>query len=147
MQHHIAERILFLCDLVPGKLKQLPAETWTDKPQPDKWSKKEILGHLIDSAANNHQRFVRGQIEDIPTIFYQQDQWVSVQVYQTESISVLILLWESYNRHLVHVIQNIIPANLERECRGKDGTAVTLAFLIKDYVPHLEHHLKQIVDY
>ncbi len=146
-QKHVADRIYFLCDLLPGKLQLLSTEKFSFKPNLNKWSKKEILGHLLDSAANNHLRFVRGQLEDTPTIFYQQDDWVSIQAYQSENVEILITLWESYNRHLAHVISQIASENLKKQCRGKDGTLVTLSFLIEDYVQHLEHHLKQITEY
>ncbi|MDQ4139125.1 MAG: DinB family protein [Bacteroidota bacterium] len=147
MQKQIADRIIFLCDLLPGKFRQIPAENFQTRPQPDKWSQQEILGHLIDSAGNNHQRFVRSQIEDTPTIFYHQDQWVNIQAYQQENKDILIALWESYNRHLAHVISQVTSENLEKQCLGRDGATVTLAFLIEDYLQHLEHHLHQIIDY
>ncbi|PSR55040.1 DinB family protein [Adhaeribacter arboris] len=147
MQKQIADRIIFLCDVLPDKFRQIPAADFQTWPQPTKWSQQEILGHLIDSAANNHQRFVRGQIEDTPTVFYQQDQWVNIQAYQQENKDILISLWESYNRHLAHVITQVANENLEKECRGKDGSTVTLAFLIEDYLRHLEHHLHQIIVY
>ncbi|RDC66411.1 DinB family protein [Adhaeribacter pallidiroseus] len=143
----VANRINYLCDLLPDKFRLIPAEEFSFKPHPDKWSRKEILGHLLDSAANNHQRFVRGQLEDTPVIFYQQDNWVRVQAYQSANVALLISCWVSYNRHLAHVISQLTPENLKKQCRDKDGAAVTLAFLIEDYVQHLEHHLKQITDY
>ncbi len=147
MQKHIADKIYFLCDLLPGKFKQISEVDFQTRLQPGKWSRQETLGHLIDSAANNHQRFVRAQIEDTPTIFYHQDQWVNIQAYQKENRDILIALWESYNRHLGYVISQIANENLEKECRGKDGSIVTLGFLIEDYLRHLEHHLHQIIDY
>lgn len=147
MQKFVSDRIGFLCDLLPNKWRQIPEEALQARPKPNRWSKKEILGHLIDSAINNHQRFVRGQLEDTPTIFYNQDQWVSLQNYQNENKEVLITLWENYNRHLAHIIASMPEENLEKKCRGKDGTTVTLSFLAKDYLQHLEHHVKQIIDY
>jgi hypothetical protein len=147
MQQAISQCLSFLCEILPDKLRQLTEVELNARPQPDKWSKKEILGHLLDSAANNHHRFVRAQLEDTPTIFYDQDQWVRVQAYRHEDVTLLISFWEMYNRHLAHLINTIPSENLEKECRLKDGTRVTLAFLVTDYVQHLEHHLRQLVNY
>jgi hypothetical protein len=67
---HSINRLQDLLDVVPAKLSRIKDTDFVYKPAPDKWSKKEILGHLIDSAANNHQRFIRAQYENIPTIVY-----------------------------------------------------------------------------
>lgn len=141
------QRLEYLCSHIPPLLSQLSKAALSWKPDPVKWSKKEILGHLIDSAANNHQRFVRGQYENAPTIFYDQDEWVKLQAYQSCKKEALISLWESYNRHLVHILSKIPKQDLSRTCKGKDGSSVTLQFLADDYVVHLEHHLKQIIEY
>lgn len=111
----------------------------------DRWSKKEILGHLIDSAANNHQRFVRVQLTDgLSMPGYEQNAWVERQAYQTAEWSALVALWKSYNLHLAHVISHIPEACLNHRVTVGDGEPVTLEFLIRDYVRHLQHHLDQI---
>src|SRR5262245_6674145 len=72
---------------------------------PEKWSRKQVLGHLIDSAANNHQRFVRAQLtQELVLPGYEQEKWVAVQHYQDESWETLVALWHQYNRHLLHVM-------------------------------------------
>ncbi|QMU30805.1 hypothetical protein [Adhaeribacter radiodurans] len=91
MQKQIADRIYYLCDLLPGKFRQISVADFQTRPQPDKWSRQEILGHLIELAANNHQRFVRAPIEDTPSIFYHQDEWVNIQAYQKENRGILIV--------------------------------------------------------
>jgi hypothetical protein len=116
------------------------------KPSPEKWSKKEILGHLIDSATNNHQRFIRAQFENNPAIFYDQDMWVAHSHYNELPVKQLIRFWKVYNKHLLEIIKRIPAENLMRECKMRDGNHVTLQFLIDDYVTHLQHHLKQIFD-
>jgi hypothetical protein len=116
------------------------------KPFEEKWSKKEILGHLIDSASNNHQRIVRMQeTSDLGTFRYAQDHWVRVQQYQTEPWTDLVELWFAYNLHLAHIIRNINPAALEHVCDVGYPKPVTLRYLLDDYVDHLEHHLRQIL--
>jgi len=111
-----------------------------------KWSRKEVLGHLIDSASNNHQRFVRSQLQGALAFpGYAQDGWNRVQQYQSETWENLVRLWTSYNRHLAHVIAAIPESAARNLCRIGDGEPVTLQFLVTDYVKHLEHHLRQIL--
>lgn len=141
----VSEKLLSYCDRVPVALRVLKEDELEVKISGDKWSKKEILGHLIDSASNNLHRFVRGRYEDSPAIFYDQDEWVRLQGYQAERLDVLVDLWESSNRHLAHVIKNIPKEDLSRTCIGRTGEKYSLEFLIDDYLRHLEHHLKQIV--
>lgn len=140
-------RLNTLLAIVPQQLQSITDATFSHKPAPNQWSKKEILGHLIDSAANNHQRFIRVQFEENPTIYYNQDEWVLHNAYESSDKSTLIQLWISYNTHLAHVIKHIPAAQLTKTCIMKDNTAWTLSMLITDYVEHMEHHLKQIVDY
>jgi hypothetical protein len=122
----------------------------------DKWSAKEIIGHLIDSASNNHQRFVRAQFTD-DLVFppYDQEVWVQVQRYRDEPWPLLVQLWKTYNLHLLHVMSST-PAetrtrprprhNLNRiawKLVGEDEPA-TLEYFMRDYIGHLKNHLKQI---
>ena len=115
------------------------------KSAPGQWSKKEILGHLIDSAANNHQRFVRAQsTAELRIPGYEQEVWVATQRYQSESWENLVQLWKSYNHHLLHLISAIPENVLSHHCFIGDNKPVTLEFVIQDYVRHLKHHLEQI---
>lgn len=119
----------------------------SDKPAPDKWSKKEILGHLIDSAANNHQRFVRAQLSaELKLPGYEQELWVHTQRYQNESWGNLVHLWKSYNLHLLHLVSSIPETALRNYCFIGDNEPVTLEFLVEDYVKHLKHHVEQILE-
>lgn len=140
------ERLRYLCDIIPTLLKNISEEHMAIKPSSDKWSRKEILGHLLDSATNNHHRFIRGQFEDVPFDRYHQTEWVNNNHYNELSISHLITFWEVYNRHLLEVIKRIPEQKLLKTVNtaGKDNT---LQWLIEDYVTHIEHHLKQIVKY
>lgn len=127
------------------------------KSNPTKWSPKEIIGHLIDSASNNHQRFVRAQFSsDLVFIGYHQDEWVKTQQYQTAPWLSLLQLWYEFNMHLTRIIAVIPDETLlfERSLHNLDEIAwqpvaksetVTLAYFISDYIGHLQHHLKQIV--
>jgi DinB superfamily len=137
------ERVL---DEASKQLLKYTEEEAGKKPAPNKWSKKEILGHLIDSAANNHQRFVRMQIDNnlqLPS--YQQVEWVSIQHYNTESWNELIRLWEAYNLHLLHILWNMNPGKLLNTAIIGTNDEATLEFIIEDYVGHLKHHLEQII--
>jgi hypothetical protein len=114
-------------------------------PRPGAWCPKEVMGHLIDSAANNHQRFVRGQLAaELVLPGYEQDRWVSVQGYGEARWTDLVELWRLYNLRLAEVIRRIPPARLSTPCRLGAGEPVTLGFIVKDYLRHVEHHLGQI---
>jgi hypothetical protein len=139
-------RLNYIIDKVPSILTEIGEENMSAKPLPTKWSKKEIIGHLIDSATNNHQRFVRGQFETIPEIRYDQNKWNEYNFYQQIDSKQLILFWTIYNKQLIEIINRIPAENLKRQIKvGED--LLTLEFLIADYVEHLEHHLKQVIDY
>ncbi len=124
--------------------------------QNDKWSRKEILGHLIDSASNNHQRFVRAQFSnDLIFPGYNQDEWVRVQCYQEVNWHALIELWKSFNFLLIHDISRIPEVILtnERITHNLDEIAwktvpanepTTLEYFIKDYFGHMRHHINQL---
>jgi hypothetical protein len=138
-----------------SRLQEIPADE-SSKSRDGEWSPKQILGHLIDSAANNHQRFVRGQFADhLEFSGYEQEEWVSAQKYNDESWPAVIELWRAYNMHLLHVI-SVIPQPVltqQRDRHSLDQIAfkavertapATLEYLIRDYVDHLKHHLDQI---
>jgi len=121
-----------------------------------KWSAKEILGHLIDSAANNHGRFVRAQLgDDLVFPGYEQNAWVSVQNYNEEPWAQLVSLWRYYNLHLSHVISTA-KGDARAAQRGRHNLheiafrtvapdqPATLDYLMRDYLVHLRHHLDQI---
>jgi hypothetical protein len=109
------------------------------------WSRKQVIGHLIDSASNNHQRFVRAALQgslEFPR--YDQDGCVRVQAVETASWPLLVALWKNYNLYLAHVIAHLPPSKLETLCRIGSDEPVTLQFLAEDYLNHLLHHLGQI---
>ncbi len=121
-----------------------------------KWSAQQIIGHLIDSAANNHQRFVLAQLKD-DLVFpgYQQAEWVRVQHYDAAAWPLLVQLWQSYNLYLLHVMTHVPAAKLQTLCTQhtldriawqtvSTSEPVTLEYLMRDYIGHLQHHLRQI---
>lgn len=116
------------------------------KPAPNKWSPKEIIGHLIDSASNNHQRFVRVQFyDDLDLPRYEQERWVLAQGYQQTAWVELLMFWKCYNEHLARVVSLMPEESLTRTVRIGGGEPVTLGFLVEDYVRHLRQHLGQIL--
>jgi hypothetical protein len=113
-------------------------------PHPGKWSKKQIIGHLVDSAQNNLRRFVVAQYEDKPTIVYQQDFWVSSINYQQWALADLIQLWFLCNKQIVQVLHTISDEAAERLCETQ--ATHSLRWLADDYIKHLQHHLHQVLD-
>ena len=125
----------------------IPDKVWAYKPYENKWSKKEILGHLIDSAHVNYDGIVRVQVEIMPLIIYNQDQWVNIQQYQLHPPKELITTWVVLNRRLIRLIELIPYENLTRKALDSNKEQLTLQFLITDYVRHLKHHLDRIFLY
>ena len=132
----------------PALLKKIAEHDASLPLRPGAWSRKEILGHLIDSAANNHHRFIRAQSEQPFSMpGYDQDRWVAAGAYRDQAWDDLIGLWTLYNTHLVHVMA-AIPSEASRNlCSIGGSPAVTLEFIAVDYVGHLLHHLRQIATF
>jgi hypothetical protein len=116
------------------------------REKPDGWCAREIVGHLIDSACNNHRRWIIGQTPGLAKFEgYVQNDWVSRQRYADEPWPELVTLWSAYNRHLRYVISKTPAHHLLMSAMAPDGDGpVTLGFLMKDYVAHIRHHLEQV---
>lgn len=127
------------------------------RPAPGKWSPREIIGHLVDSASNNHQRFVRAAWQnDLVFQGYEQDRWVALQDYQHASWTELLTLWLTFNRHIARVM-SAIPVDVRRRVHTRHNLdeiawravpanePATLDYFMDDYVGHLEHHLRQVL--
>ena len=119
---------------------------WERKPSAEKWSNKEIIGHLIDSAQINLQRFVRCTYEENFKLTYEQDEWVTAQHYQNTLVADLLQLWRSLNLQIARVIDNYPADRLSAKCDNskKEVSLRTVEWLARDYVNHLQHHLNQI---
>lgn len=141
----VAKHLRSLVDDTAARLRTIDRARARLTTAPGAWSIQEVLGHLIDSAANNHQRFVRAQ-DGEPLVFpkYEQDHWVAVQAYNESPWHDLIELWRLYNHHLAQVMEQISDESLEVECRIGPSDPVTLGFLVEDYLVHLRHHVERI---
>ena len=148
-RHTIEDAANQLCRISPEQ-SQLPRAA-------DKWSPREIIGHLIDSAANNHQRFVRAQFtDDLVFAGYEQEGWVRVQNYRGEDWADLVQLWRLYNQHILHLMA-LVPEATRMKLRYKhnlhqiasdslsENEPVTLDWFMRDYVEHMKKHLQQIL--
>jgi hypothetical protein len=139
----MAAALMRVVDSAAGHLRAVPSSEATRPRAPGKWSKKEELGHLLDSAANNHQRFIRAQqTEHLVFPAYEQETWVDLQGYQACDWAELVELWRLYNRHLARAIASIPANELSHHCTIGPNEPVTLGFLIEDYLSHLRHHLR-----
>lgn len=147
MTSEIARELSSAVDLIAQQLKRIEPAVAQHKPAADRWSIQEVVGHLIDSAANNHQRFVRAlQVDALTFPKYDQQQWVADQHYNLAPWSDLVDLWRFYNIQLAHIIRNIPDSALEVQCTIGPNDPVTLLFLVEDYLVHMQHHLKKIAE-
>lgn len=142
------DEILALVDEALLNFKNLTDEDWNAKTNPAKWSKKELLGHLIDSASNNLRRLIVGQYEQGTKIVYDQDKWVAYQNYQQMDFEYLQALWKLMSHQVANVIENIPQSKLDHTCDTGIGKAEvhSLVYFIEDYIVHLKYHLNQIID-
>jgi len=144
----VVNRLKNNIESVPGKFLNFTEDELTRKPSPSKWSKKELLGHLIDSAANNHARFVKAQFQGEPFHMegYAQNEWVDVQKYNDKESRSFVEFWKVYNEHILFIMENTPEKNLKIKCVADDAyeNADTLFLLMKDYVDHMDHHLNKI---
>jgi len=130
------------------KISSIPEKEFTAKPLPNKWSKKEVLGHLIDSAQNNLRRFVCGQYESTPPhIIYEQDFWVTANAYGQAKREHVIQLWQLINDRICDVLNTMPVNNYDKSCNTGRTTEQlhSLQWLAEDYVKHMKHHLNQII--
>ena len=142
--YSIASQLETLIMAYLPQLNAISEEQLYLKPSPTKWSRKEIIGHLIDSAQNNIRRFVIAQYEDNPSITYNQDKWVAAANYQEYSLDDLINLWVLLNKHIIMILKNLPEGGAAKEVQSEETH--TVDWLAADYNKHLLHHLHQILN-
>jgi hypothetical protein len=141
----IIARFELVLATAPRRLVEVSEAEASRKPSPDRWSKKEILGHLIDSAGNNHQRWVRVQFTRLLEFpGYEQESWVTRQAYASEPWPDLVNLWLLFNRHMLHVLKAMPQDVLSHQIAIGGKPPLPLAAWLLDYVSHMENHLAQI---
>lgn len=133
-----------IVDTFAVRIGSIVEKDFAAKPLPNKWSRKEVLGHLIDSAQNNLRRFICGQYENTPPkITYEQDFWVVANNYQDMDKNDVIMLWKLMNKRIGAVLSNMPHENYTRNC--DTGSLHSIEWLAVDYVKHMKHHLNQII--
>jgi hypothetical protein len=153
----LAQRLNEILDEAGPKLSNVTEAEASRARAPGKWSSKQIIGHLIDSAINNHARFVRAQLQD-DLVFpgYDQDAWVRVHRYDLRDWSELVSDWRVYNRRIAALMGATPDAELDRPRKRHNlheigfqplpkGAEATLGFLMSDYIVHLHHHVRQVL--
>lgn len=153
---HYADELVTAVTRAAAELAGIPDRVAAEEPSADGWSIKQIIGHLVDSATNNHQRFIRGQSQG-NLIFngYAQEEWVLAQDYNSSPWPELLDFWKAYNLHLARVMK-LVPESVRLQPHAlhnfdvisfhppAEGQPATLEHLMADYVEHLKHHLAQI---
>jgi hypothetical protein len=144
---NITNGILQVIETWEPKLAGLPIDTITQKRNKQNRTIKQILGHLIDSASNNHQRMIRLQYNTelvFPDYRQDNDLWIALQDFQNEDWGDLIQLWKYFNRHMIQVIKSVDESKLENYWHDFEGTKVTLLQMIEGYLWHIDLHLNEI---
>jgi len=152
IMNNIINKMNYILLVFPERIQMFSEEELSRKPAPNKWSKKEIIGHLCDSAINNLSRFIRAQFEDEPfkVIPYAQDDWVKLNHYNDMSMKDILRYFVTVNKQIVQIISNIPEEKLAVICEVGQGafregeSRQTLLWFIEDYVVHMEYHLKQV---
>lgn len=139
-----ATQLESLLDAYLPQLNFLTDDEVVYKTSPAKWSKKELIGHLIDSAQNNTRRFIVAQYEENPTIVYNQDKWVATNNYQTWELKDLIQLWYLLNKQTAFILKNISAEVSQRTCQAE--ASYTIEWLATDYIKHLKHHIHEVLN-
>ena len=144
----LPKKIQTFLNHIPALFLKLKEEELIHRPAPNKWSKKEIFGHLIDSARVNLQRYLEAQhTPEVYTVMrYHQDELVKLNDYQNLPSAELVQLWKSTNQQILNIFQKIPATELLKKVEiPHEGKSENLQFIMEDYVNHLEHHLKQII--
>lgn len=147
MNENITE-LLAILTTYSARFNAIAENEFSEKSNPKKWSKKEIVGHLVDSGHNNLRRFIVGQYENYPPkITYEQDFWVTANGYQNLKQSEVIELWRLVNLNIASVLRTMDPKDYHKQVdTGKTGHQLhTLEWLASDYIKHMKHHINQII--
>jgi hypothetical protein len=143
---HVADALRKTIAQAIPMLQSITDAEASHKPVPEKWSFKEIIGHLLDSAGNNQQKFVRAMLHSgSDFVPYAQDEWVAVQHYNEASWEELLNIWQYYNQHIAHIMQYVDSNLLQNTIYIGGKGPYTLDFIVTDYVEHMKHHLVEII--
>ena len=144
---YVSQLISDLIALHGSSLQTLDENLSSIHPAPGKWSQKEELGHLIDSAHNNLRRFIVAQLEHESHIIYAQDDWVRINNYGAQPMLQLARLWLLLNHQIIHILENMPEELMARLCDTgrKEKNLKTIEWLARDYADHLKHHLHHIL--
>lgn len=148
MVKQVAAELRLMITTYSTAFTALQEEDFAAKPTPEKWSKKEIVGHLIDSAQNNLRRFIVGQYESTPPhIVYDQNFWVKANNYQSMTSLDVIVMWMLVNFRISEILENMPEENYKKQCNTGKGAPqlYTLEWLAEDYVKHMKHHINQVI--
>jgi mannose-6-phosphate isomerase-like protein (cupin superfamily) len=146
MKHQLIQRLSFLKEITPLTLLDLDKTKLRINPAPGKWSPVEIMGHLCDSALNNWKRFAEIPFSKSPYPIktYRQDDLVKSNNWQSKNLGHILQLWSSINQQIIFLWEDYDEDILKKEVLLEDGSLHTVSFWMKDYLEHLEHHLRQI---
>lgn len=140
-----AEQLLKMVRAFYQKYKSLPEEITKIRLSDDRWSLREIVGHLIDSASNNHQRFIRMQLErECSFPDYNKDEWLQTSFYNGIDFKELLRMLKSYNQLIAHLIAQVSEMTFDHIWNkpwDQKEPEITLKDLIEHYIHHFQLHI------
>lgn len=109
---------------------------------PDKWSLKEVVGHMIDTERVFTYRalvFARGDETALPG--FDQDRWVTHANYARAPLAGVVDEFEAVRRSTILLLRHLDPEAWTRKgvANGMNWTTRSAAFVIAG---HLEHHIE-----
>jgi tRNA splicing ligase len=146
---HVVEGIRQVVSQEESFLSSLNEEMISSRLNKQNRTIKQILGHLIDSASNNHQRMIRLQYSKnliFPDYRQDNDLWIALQDYRHADWESLIQLWKYYNLHIIQVIKSVDLTKLDNYWHDFEGEKVTLREMIEGYLSHLHLHINEIYE-
>jgi hypothetical protein len=125
----------------------LSQEDLTARPGPGDWSILEVVIHLADSDAIAIDRMKRMLTEKEPPLLYADETaYVRELATHEQSLEDALILFEVGRRQFARVLRALPDQAFERRGIHNRRGAVTVGGCVKDYIGHVDDHLKFVAE-